>query len=546
MIINPGQLNPYDLDLSKLKVLIIDDFVDMRSMMKRTVESFKATYVESAKDGDDALTKMGATRFDVVLCDYNLGDGKDGQQILEEAKHRKYISSTTIWMMVTAETTVEMVMGALEYKPDDYLTKPFTKQEFAIRLLKIQHRKNDLRDILVARDEGDFEKALTLVDTHLDKKELFELLQIKADLFERMGQWGDADEIYKKVMAARMLPWAQLGHGRMLVNGNDLAEAKEALNAAIAQMPSLVEAYDVLAQIYELLDDTKGAQRVLEDAVAQSPKAILRQKRLARLAYENNDLDTAEKAYRRVIKMGRGSVYKSVEDVLGLAKVYARKGESADAVKALSSIREDYKHDQDSLLHGQLVESEIYQTLGLKDQANKALDDAAELTAKITNVKTEISHELIGTALAAGRAELAQKIATVTVNNHHDQEYLIEALDKQFTDAGWSTESREFISQAQAEIRNSLARGSGLVKQGDLNDAITHFNALVSTAPNNISANLALAQTLVKLIQKSGNSEKLLYALRQSLDRVTKLAPQNALLVTLRELYRQLLRPKQG
>lgn len=544
MIINPGQLNPYDLDLSKLKILIIDDFVDMRSMMKRTVESFKATYVESAKEGDDALTKMGATRFDVVLCDYNLGDGKDGQQILEEAKHRKYISSTTIWMMVTAETTVEMVMGALEYKPDDYLTKPFTKQEFAVRLLKIQHRKNDLRDILVARDEGDFEKALTLVDTHLDKKELFELLQIKADLFERMGQWGDADEVYKKVMAARMLPWAQLGHGRMLVNDNHLSEAKETLNAAIAQMPSLVEAYDVLAQIYEVLDDTKGAQRVLEDAVAQSPKAILRQKRLARLAYENKDLDTAEKAYRRVIKMGRGSVYKSVEDVLGLAKVYASKGESADAIKALSNIREDYKHDQDSLLHGQLVESEIYQTLGLKDQATKALDDATELAAKITYVKTGIAQELIRTALAAGRAELAQRIAIATVNNHHDEESLVEALKKQFADAGWSVESRAFISQAQGDIRDSLARGSEFVKQGDLNDAITHFNTLVSTAPNNVSANLALAQTYVKLIQKSGNSEKLLYSLRQSLDRVTKLAPQNALLATLRELYRQLVRPK--
>ncbi len=48
MILKPGQPNPYDLDLSGLKILIIDDFVEMRSMMRRTVESFRAKTLDTA------------------------------------------------------------------------------------------------------------------------------------------------------------------------------------------------------------------------------------------------------------------------------------------------------------------------------------------------------------------------------------------------------------------------------------------------------------------------------------------------------------------
>ncbi len=87
---------------------------------------------------------MRRRAYDVVLCDYNLGEGMDGQQVLEEAKHRRLVGYATVFVMITAENTMEMVMGAMEYKPDDYLTKPFNKELLKSRLEKLVARKRDL------------------------------------------------------------------------------------------------------------------------------------------------------------------------------------------------------------------------------------------------------------------------------------------------------------------------------------------------------------------------------------------------------------------
>lgn len=541
MIVTPGQLNPYHLDLSALKILVIDDFADMRSMMRRTVESFKGLAVELARDGDEALEKMGATKFDLVLCDYNLGDGKDGQQILEEAKHRKYISSTTIWMMVTAETTVEMVMGALEYKPDDYLTKPFTKQEFAVRVMKIQARKAELRDILAARDSGAYDKALEHVAAHLAKKETFELLQIKADLHERQQAWSEADAIYNRVLGQRPLAWAQLGHARMLIRAEKFDAAKDILSAAIAQMPTLVEAYDLLAGVHETLGDAKSAQQVLESAIAQSPKAILRQKAMARLAYANTDLDAAEKAYRRIIKMGRGSIYKSADDYSGLARVYADKGAATEAVKVLSTLKEEFKHNHDALLQGLLAEADIYTKLGLGAQAEQALDGATAIAQKAANISSGVAMDFIKAALNSQRDALAQELTTTLVKNNHDDAELVLRVQASFDAAGKGDTAKKLVDAARQATRELLDKGTELVKQGALDEAISHFLQAAGATPNNLQVNLALAQTLVKAMQKNGKTERHVFLLRQSLDKVRQIDPSNGLLPTLQELYRQLV-----
>ena len=541
MIVTPGQPNPYHLDLSALKILIIDDFADMRSMMRRTVESFRGTQIETARDGDEALEKMAAVKFDLVLCDYNLGDGKDGQQLLEEAKHRKYISRTTIWMMITAETTVEMVMGALEYKPDDYLAKPFTKQEFALRVMKVQARKIEIKDVLLSCDAGTYGKALEQVAAHLAKKETFELLQLQADLYERLQTWPRAEAIYVKVINTRPLAWAQLGHARVLIRGDKLNEAKELLTAAIAQMPTLVEGYDLLAGIYEKQGDNKSAQSVLEAAIAQSPKAILRQKSMARLAHVNGDLDKAEKAYRRILKMGRGSVHKAVEDYAGLARVYAEKKATADVVKTLAAIKEEFKHNHEALLQGLLVECEICAKLGMADQAAQAMDAATTVAKKATHVSNVVAMKLIQAALAAKRDSLAHELVSILIANNHANAELAKEVEGHYTAAGKSGEAKALISAAQQATQDALDKGAAMIKQGAFDDAATHFLQAATTTPNNLQVNLAVAQTLVKAMQKNGKTERQLFLLRQSLEKVRNLDAEHVLLASLQDVYRQLV-----
>lgn len=102
-------------------ILVVDDFPEMRSMLRSMLAMYGADTIEQARNGEEAIGRMQARRFEIVLCDYNLGEGKDGQQVLEDAKRRDLLPYDTTFVMVTAENTPEMVMGALEYQPDAYL-----------------------------------------------------------------------------------------------------------------------------------------------------------------------------------------------------------------------------------------------------------------------------------------------------------------------------------------------------------------------------------------------------------------------------------------
>jgi len=138
------------LDLAKLRFLLIDDFANYRSMLRSILASCGAVEIDDAKDAKEALNKVSYNKYDIILCDYNLGDGQNGQQLLEEIMHRHLIPYGTIYIMITAENTQSMVMAAVEYRPDGYLSKPFPKELLVKRLETLVENKSIMKDIYKA------------------------------------------------------------------------------------------------------------------------------------------------------------------------------------------------------------------------------------------------------------------------------------------------------------------------------------------------------------------------------------------------------------
>ena len=110
----------------KKRVLIIEDLAEMRSSMKSMLSTLGVQEIETVNNGEEALAKLARKTYHIIFSDYELGRGKDGQQILEEIRYSALIPASTVYIMVTAAQTVEMVMGALECEPDGYIAKPVT------------------------------------------------------------------------------------------------------------------------------------------------------------------------------------------------------------------------------------------------------------------------------------------------------------------------------------------------------------------------------------------------------------------------------------
>jgi CheY-like chemotaxis protein len=509
------------------KILTVDDFPGMRSMMRSMLSAYGADNITEATSGEEAIKHMNNTQYEIILCDYNLGEGKDGQQVLEEAKERNLLPYSSVFIMTTAENTAEMVMGAAEYRPDEYLSKPFTKQVLQARLKKLLDKKSNIRDISSAIHRQDYNLALKLCDKRLsdEPKYRIELLRLKGEIALKMHDYKNAAAIYEDILQGRDIPWATLGLAQALYYLDHLDEARDMLENLIKTNPTYVFADDWLAKVYQKQNESVKSQQILSKAVQKSPKAILRQKALAEISFINEDFDTSEEAYKRVVRIGKHSCYKSPDDYAGLARVYLEKKSDVDVVKTLGAMKKEFRgSDTGIALQASIHEVLLYKDMGRPRDSHHSLvsvmgtfkENPALLSSKQAMVLAEACYEL-------DMKEDGDELVRYVVRNHHDDEEMhkqIQALLSKY-DAG--DDANKLIAQTCDEVVKLNNQGVELATKGKLHDSISLFVKAASGMPENQTINLNAAQSLIMFMQKNGAFREFMEQAKYYLTRVQSL-----------------------
>ena len=92
--------------------------------------------VDVALDGDDALARLGANRYDVVVLDRDL-PGTHGDEICRALAAERCESRV---LMLTAASSVQDRVEGLSLGADDYLPKPFDFTEMVARVQALGRR----------------------------------------------------------------------------------------------------------------------------------------------------------------------------------------------------------------------------------------------------------------------------------------------------------------------------------------------------------------------------------------------------------------------
>ncbi|MDH4285680.1 MAG: response regulator, partial [Gallionellaceae bacterium] len=349
--------------LAQSKVLVIDDFQSMRAMLVGFLKGMEIKDIDSAATAKEAISRLSAKKYDIVISDYNLGAGQNGQQILEEARYKGYIGYSTIWVMVTAEKTMDMFMGAAETRPDDYLLKPINEAMLEARFIKLMEKKKALEPIEKAVKAKNYMDAIAYCDEQLKvhSPNTADLLRIKSDLLITIGDLTAAAALFEKILAARSIPWAKTGLGKVYFLNKDFLKAKDIFQEVLDENKMYLEAADWLAKTLEALGNLEHAQSVLANAMELSPNSSRRQKSLADVAHKNGALDLAHESYEKAIKLSEHSVYKSSDTYAGLAKVLTDKDEPGEALKVVERTREAFKDSPEVALQSAVVESMAYE-----------------------------------------------------------------------------------------------------------------------------------------------------------------------------------------
>ncbi|MBF0345057.1 MAG: response regulator [Nitrospirae bacterium] len=516
-------------ELIHKRVLIVDDYSEFRYSVKKMLQSFGMTDIDDVGDGDDAIERMSLKPYDIVLCDYNLGEGKrDGQQILEEAKHRELLRYNSMFIMITAENTMAMVMGAMEYKPDDYLTKPFTKDALKNRLDKILERKKEFEPIEKAVYHKDFLTAINLCNERINNKprNIFDYLRWKADLCVTVGDYDEAKKIYEDVLVIRKLQWATLGLGKIYFLKGQYVDAIPLFQDLISENKTLMEAYDWLSKSYEESGASNEAQKTLMNASEISPKAILRQKTLAQIALKNKDIGTAEKSLKAAVDLGKKSCFKTPSDYTSLAKIYIEKKKPEKALDILGDSRGTFTNSPEANLQAAVVEGLAYREMGNTEAAQNALDEASQIFDFVKgSVSAEVSMDVAKSFFALGDADKGNKLMENIIKNNHDNEKVIKMAEEVFKDANMQEEGQKMITETKQEIVRINNDGVALVQKGRLKDAIEYFEKAASGLPENKIINANAAQANIMYMQKYGKNENLMLQTRTYLEQIRKVDP---------------------
>jgi len=498
------------LRLDDYRILIVDDLAEMRSTLKSMINRMGGTKIDVAMNGEDALSYLRNKEYALVLSDYELGRGKDGQQVLEETRHAKLLNAGAAFVLVTGAQTIEMVMGALEYHPDGYITKPVTFDEFHSRLQKIFRQKNHFALINQAIDKDNLPLALQECDILINNKPKLALsiLRVKGKLLFDHGKYLEAKQIYESVLKARDVAWAVLGYSKCLVEFGEVDEAIERLNKVTQTNQRYVECYDLLAKIYEEKGDPVKGQEILMAAVEQSPKAILRQAHLAKLALINNDYDTAAKAAKKAAILSKNSCHSTPENYMNLCQAlqeqvkhggYRDKTYALNEIKkSLKVVRENDPENKELMIRTNIIEALTLNNQGKQEQASGIMLEAKDIFRSMDH-PPKFKKTIYDVAF--GLAECTDKENAIA--------FVDDIEEKKWLPPDEVNELREkvlvYAEQKADQISESYNnKAVSLFEKGKVVDAIDIFNLALKNPRAGYGVLLNAIQALITQMQRKG------------------------------------------
>ncbi|MFZ1804860.1 MAG: chemotaxis response regulator CheY [Nitrospira sp.] len=122
------------VDLS-MKVLVVDDMVTMRRIVKNILKQLGFGNVDEAENGQEALQKLRADTFGFVVSDWNMPI-MTGIEMLRAIRADEKLKTIPV-LMVTAEAQQNNLIEAVQAGVSNYIVKPFTAETMQEKIGKI-------------------------------------------------------------------------------------------------------------------------------------------------------------------------------------------------------------------------------------------------------------------------------------------------------------------------------------------------------------------------------------------------------------------------
>jgi two-component system chemotaxis response regulator CheY len=118
-----------------IKVLVVDDYKTMTRIIRNLLKQIDVNDSDEASDGHEALAKLRAGNFGLVISDWNM-QPMTGLDLLKEVRADARLKQLP-FIMVTAESKTENVVAAKAAGVSNYIVKPFNAETLREKIAKV-------------------------------------------------------------------------------------------------------------------------------------------------------------------------------------------------------------------------------------------------------------------------------------------------------------------------------------------------------------------------------------------------------------------------
>jgi DNA-binding NarL/FixJ family response regulator/TolA-binding protein len=530
-------------ELDGLTALLIEPHAGMRANIHGMLTMCGLTRIDHASSANQAVKQLGLKAFDLVLCEYDLEGGQDGQQLLEDLRHHKLIALSTMFFMVTAEGDYGKVVSAAELAPTDYILKPFTADRLLERIARALERRNVLLPVYRLMEAGAQHEAIQacIEGEAAHPRYAVDFLRLRAELHLFLGEAEQAEPIYRRLSETRAIAWARLGLAKTLYLREQYDQAETLLTELVQANSNFVDAYDWLARTHAAMGELDRSQAVLAKAVAVSPHAVRRLRTLGEVAFEAGDSDTAEKAFKQVVAKAKYSEFRDPEDHVKLVRTLVKKGDPVAAAAVIRELDRSMGGRQHADACSAISSALLHEYTGNGERLAEALNAAVAASRDIPAMSADLKLELARSCLEHDMAEGAASIVREVMRNASDASSMDRAMSV-MAQAGQAELGATLAQEARQHVVDLVAGGAERARSGDYHGAVTLMQEAAQRMPGNPQVAFNAALALLRCLEHTGWDEKLGQQALVHLAAVRRLDPRNPKLPALTALHQAVLK----
>lgn len=514
-----------DTDFSNKQILIVEAFKVFRDIIKQAALSLRAEKVDVCSNSKEALLNCKTNQYDIIFMGYDLGEGKkNGQQTLEELRVNNMLARSTIFILITAESSQEMVLCALEHKPDCYITKPFTTKELLKRLFIVMHKKHTFRHIYDALDDNDSELAIKYCDNHISNSDKYidDCLEIKAQQLFELERYDEAQVIYEQKQDDSTCQWASIGLGKIYLIKKQYDKAAKVFSKILEEQPKYIAAYEWLAKSYQALGDYDLAENVLLRAIETSPRSINLVQQYASICERNGHYEESVTAYKHTLDLAKNSIHHSPLKAFEFARVITDYGKELPVsrvkelnMKAMKELADASREatSKEIKVRVNLATACLYYGKRDKLSAEQSLKEAEKQCEKYaTELPPSIKVDLAKSYAFMEMEDKANSLLNQVVDEHGSNDNLMAQVD-QFVEDPLS-------EQGKRRTQEIIKTGINFYNKENYQAAIIEFTTALEKFPKHIGIQLNLIQALIMSYTKNNTKVSHINRAKQMLDRM--------------------------